>query len=175
MKVAWVCVLMVPLIFAGCAKKSTVPESTPAATEAATNSSAETTTAAPAGAGKTYTITLNAENGSTESGKATIVTTPDAQYTISVSLSNLPAGAQQNAGLYNGSCATVTSPLTAEVMQDISRWQTLGIVSSGKASQPEGNIAMASGPNDLNGKAVVVILSSLDRKVVSCGDIKITP
>jgi hypothetical protein len=175
MKVAWVCAFILALIFVGCAKKSTVPEGTPAATEAATNASAETTTAAPAGAGKTYTITLNAENGSAESGKVTIVTTPDAQYTISVSLSNLPAGAQQNVGLYNGLCATVTSPLPAGVIQDISRWQTLGVVSSGKASQPEGNLAMASGPNDLNGKAVVVIPSSLDRKVVSCGDIKITP
>ena len=117
MRNALVFVALVALLVAACAKKTQAPTappaSAPAPTAAASPAASVVPLPLPTGQ-KTYTLTLNALNGSNESGTATItdvVSGPNMHsLKIQVVLSNAPAGVKQPVNLYNGACPPKTAP-----------------------------------------------------------------
>ena len=156
---------LVALILAGCAKKTapTAPPASAPAPEAAA-STAATVAPLPLPTGqKTSTVTLNALNGSNESGTATItdaVSGPNMHTsTIQVVLSNAPAGVKQPVNLYNGTCPPKTAPSVF-----------LEPAVGGKMSHELGGFGL----ENLKGLSIAVWSSEDMTKgnYVSCGEIK---
>ena len=109
--------------------------------------------------GNMVTVMMDAQNGSGESGTATLKAMGK-QTSVTISLKNEPAGGDQPAHIHGGSCATL-DPKPKYPLSDVKGGKSVTTVDATLTSLTKGNMAINVHESAKN-----------LQKYVSCGDIK---
>lgn len=170
MKILFVCATAAALTLAACTSSSQTSSSESSAAPEASSMAMATTT--PMGSssmskmhqmskmgGNMVTVTMNAQNGSGESGTATLKAMGK-QTSVTISLKGEPAGGDQPAHIHPGSCANL-DPKPKYPLSNVKGGKSTTTVDATLASLTKGNMAINVHESAKN-----------IQKYVSCGDIK---
>jgi hypothetical protein len=104
------------------------------------NSTSTSNASAGGGGGKTVTVKLSAQNGSGESGTATLTPMGSSQTKVVVDLSNAPMAAQP-AHIHKGSCAKL-DPTPAYALQNVTHGKSQSTVNVALGDLTKGSFAI---------------------------------